>query len=474
MSNLRRFQTAARTLLVASAISLSGVTAIAQNSSEVTALYGRAVHAFFAGRTAEAEQMLTECIEAGSQDPRVYYFRGIARLQQCRDYEAEEDLRIGASLEARDPGMRYGIGNALQRIQGPERIALEKFRRAARVQRVQERRSLNQYRYEDLRIRESDVLHHGQPIPLEQMVEPSVEVQRSGTVVPTVPPTQPVLEQPSIVEEPAAATETSDEGLFGPTEVPAVEAPVTQQPAPAPATESDPFGAAAEPAEPVEDPAPAEEAPAADDDLFGPSDEPAPAPVEETPATTDEATDPFGATEAPAAAGTPATPPQEVPADTTEADPFGAPADTEAAEAETTEEELTESETVEDATEFPAEPAAAEPAPPEADEAAGEDPFGADASEGEAPAEDSTEAATEDPFGGTEASESEEPAAEDPFGAGATESESEDTTEDPFGGPAESTDEGEAESGESAEEAESSDGETDEEPVADDPFGGVE
>src|SRR5262245_48701035 len=122
MSLLQRIHAGACAILVGLIVCASGVLAIAQDTTEITALYGRGVHAFFAGHLSEAEQMFTDCANSGSTDPRVYYFRGIARLRQGRQYEAEEDFKIGAAFEARDPGMRYGIGSALQRIQGPERV----------------------------------------------------------------------------------------------------------------------------------------------------------------------------------------------------------------------------------------------------------------------------------------------------------------------------------------------------------------
>lgn len=64
----------------------------AQDSTEITALYGRGVHAFFAGSTTKAEEAFAQCIAAGSTDPRVYYFRGISLLREGRQSEAEEDL----------------------------------------------------------------------------------------------------------------------------------------------------------------------------------------------------------------------------------------------------------------------------------------------------------------------------------------------------------------------------------------------
>ncbi|RIK87194.1 MAG: hypothetical protein DCC67_02185, partial [Planctomycetota bacterium] len=144
---------------------LSGSRASAQYAGEMTELYGRGVHSYFAGRLHEAEQQFTDVINAGTSDPRVYYFRAMARLRTGRSYEAAEDLRIGAMYEARDPGGASQIGQSLARIQGPGRQLLERYRRQARVERAQEQRQISQARYEEQRSNEQQVLR--QPAPLD-------------------------------------------------------------------------------------------------------------------------------------------------------------------------------------------------------------------------------------------------------------------------------------------------------------------
>ena len=53
----------------------------AQRDPELLATYGRGVHEYFSGNTQSADQYFTQVIEAGSSDPRVYYFRAMARLR---------------------------------------------------------------------------------------------------------------------------------------------------------------------------------------------------------------------------------------------------------------------------------------------------------------------------------------------------------------------------------------------------------
>src|SRR5690348_14463125 len=88
-------------------------TAAAQYSGEMTEVYGRGVHSYFAGQIAEAEQQFTQVIDAGSTDPRVYYFRAIARMRSGQPQAAAQDLRLGAAYEARDPGAASQIGTSL-------------------------------------------------------------------------------------------------------------------------------------------------------------------------------------------------------------------------------------------------------------------------------------------------------------------------------------------------------------------------
>lgn len=146
----------------------------ALDSSELRASYGRGVHAFFAGDTESAEQLFSVTIESGSTDPRVYYFRAMVRLRTGRQDEAEHDMRIGAALEARNPGNMHAIGKALQRVQGPGRRTLEKFRRDARLDRVQQRRKQVHHRYEQLQQRGPVVLRQQSPVLLENLLEPSL------------------------------------------------------------------------------------------------------------------------------------------------------------------------------------------------------------------------------------------------------------------------------------------------------------
>ncbi len=235
----------------------------AQDSSEMSATYGRGVHAFFGNRSAEAEQLFTQVAQAGSTDPRVYYFRAMIRLQMGRQHEAEEDMRVGATFEARNPGRRHSIGLALQRIQGPGRRTLERFRREGRLDRVQQSRQQSRQRYEQLERRGPKVLRREAPMQIDLDAIPGMQ--------PAAPVPTPAM-APAHVEVPPVATPPE----VDPFDV-VEEAPVTAAPEennlPASAPEDDLFSDPAPqpantqptPAEPMAEPESSEPA----DDLFG-------------------------------------------------------------------------------------------------------------------------------------------------------------------------------------------------------------
>lgn len=150
-------------------------------------IYGRGVHRFFAYDYPSAIENLTLAIENGSNDPRAYYFRGLASAALGNIPEAESDFRAGAMIEAQGA---YGdlIGRSLARIQGPIRLHIEKIRQRARLAVLTDQRAKDDIRF-------------------NQGVRPDV-------VVPATPPTTGGL--PNAIPQP---TETlpSDEPAVPPT-----------------------------------------------------------------------------------------------------------------------------------------------------------------------------------------------------------------------------------------------------------------
>src|SRR4051794_21184279 len=128
-------------------------------------LYGRGVHAFFAGRMQDAYDSLNSAIASGSRDPRAYYFRGLVLSRMGRPQEAIDDFHKGAELEVLG-GEPYPVGKSLERIQGPERTALEAHRRMTRLAIHNTQSAADRVRYEQVKRAEAGALRGGaRPAP---------------------------------------------------------------------------------------------------------------------------------------------------------------------------------------------------------------------------------------------------------------------------------------------------------------------
>lgn len=120
-------------LTLACILASASTTAVAQGDA-MTELYGEGVHRYFAGDYTGADMVLSQVVDAGSLDPRAHYFRGLTR--EMLGSGGQPDFDNGARLETQ--GKRVvNVGQALIRIQGSMRTAIEKARRAARVEAKQ-------------------------------------------------------------------------------------------------------------------------------------------------------------------------------------------------------------------------------------------------------------------------------------------------------------------------------------------------
>ena len=99
-------------------------------SAAVPDKFSDAVAALKAGDAQAALQQLTELSEAGSRDPRVYYFRGIAAAGLNQSPDA--DFKKGAALEAATGNSR-AVNTALESVQGELRQKIERFRAQGRA-----------------------------------------------------------------------------------------------------------------------------------------------------------------------------------------------------------------------------------------------------------------------------------------------------------------------------------------------------
>ena len=98
----------------------------------VLAIYGEGVHSFYAGNFQQSYDYLSEVIEIGTDDARVYYFRGLSALRLGSQKDADDDFTKGATFEA-ERGNTRTVSRALERIQGPDRLLLEQSRSKARL-----------------------------------------------------------------------------------------------------------------------------------------------------------------------------------------------------------------------------------------------------------------------------------------------------------------------------------------------------
>lgn len=126
------------------AIATTGISTSAHaQDGAFTELYGYGVHRYYAGDYNEAQRVLNIVIEAGIEDPRPHYFRGLVAYQQGMEDAAKTDFEHAAELEARGKAV-VNVSQALQRIQGPVRCDIELARLMARVAVAQEQRAKKQ------------------------------------------------------------------------------------------------------------------------------------------------------------------------------------------------------------------------------------------------------------------------------------------------------------------------------------------
>ncbi len=243
--------------LAAAFLTALHASAHAQNDI-LSTIYGKGVHSYFDGRYAEAHEYLTTVIDAGTKDPRCYYFRGLSYLKLGREPEAKLDFARGAELEMADTTRFYNVSKALERCQGRARALLERYRADARVAAFRQRERIRYERYERIRRVEPDITL--QPVTEEQDAPADDENPAPG-----------INDEPKAEEMPAEDASAE--------EMPAEEEPAEEDPAPEgeemPAEETpaeeDPFSedqdsedAEAEDAE-ADDPAAEEPAAAAED-----------------------------------------------------------------------------------------------------------------------------------------------------------------------------------------------------------------
>jgi hypothetical protein len=158
--------------------------AYAQDQESAIILYGDGVRAYFSGNSRQAEEALSRALESHSQDPRPYYFRALSLLRLGRTAEARGDMMVGAAMEAQQPN-RYAVGKSLERVQGYDRLLLERFRREARADARTQRPAGGAAQASA--IDDSGALRRRTVIPLDEYSRPGIG--RGAPTMGTAPPT---------------------------------------------------------------------------------------------------------------------------------------------------------------------------------------------------------------------------------------------------------------------------------------------
>jgi hypothetical protein len=242
-----------------------------------------------------AYQCFSLAIGARTADPRCYYFRGLTYLRLGRAQDADLDFQEAARLETGSLTRSYSVAKSLERIQGPDRAELERYRVEARMALLEKSERERRARGEENRREEQDYLKEqakGAPSkPLDLPADrgtPAVsnpfDVSGAGKapeVIKEQPAAEPIkaparaaeAEKPAAVAKPAEAAKAAVEPAK-PAEIekPAATAKPSEDPFAAPANE--PKAAAAKADEnPFAAPAKAEKpaAKAADDPFATPA-----------------------------------------------------------------------------------------------------------------------------------------------------------------------------------------------------------
>lgn len=90
--------------------------------------YGNGLRFYFNRQYPEAERELLEAVRYNDQDARYLYYLGLSRLLQGKRETALEDFRLGAMLEQQQRPSPAAIAGSLERVQGPIRQTLNKYR----------------------------------------------------------------------------------------------------------------------------------------------------------------------------------------------------------------------------------------------------------------------------------------------------------------------------------------------------------
>jgi len=240
--------------------------AVAQDAQH-RVLYGQGVHAYYNGDYESAVRYLTATISKNTDDPRSYYFRGLANAKLGNDEASLADLKKGAAIEALDNRGVYKISTALQRIQGQPRLQIEKLRKQARLDLAAAEKVRLQARYEQQQNNEAAVLREPAQTAPSTPADAQTTIRQSSPFSPS--------NIAGVKSNPSNVTSSKSNPIPGVDDKDPLANVQGNTPAPAPMPTPAPTGN--NPFAPGNTPAPANPTPPAGNNPFAPGNTPAPA-----------------------------------------------------------------------------------------------------------------------------------------------------------------------------------------------------
>lgn len=174
------------------------------------ALYSQGVSLFYNGNYSEAERLLQQAWDQERDNPAYLYFIGLCRLRQGDEHEAQIWFVQGAEAELTPQGRLIDVPGHLRRIQGNERLSIEKTRSLVfkAYQSKEFQRQLQIYGDDVQRQRRAlnDILAH--------RMDAGQNVASSDTL-PSVAPINPLV-NPEVDGYLSAELAAAGEGIFTP------------------------------------------------------------------------------------------------------------------------------------------------------------------------------------------------------------------------------------------------------------------
>jgi hypothetical protein len=190
--------------------SLWGSPFAEENQADI--VYGNGVHAFFEKKYQNAVDILVQTEKLENSDPRPYYFLALSYYRLNESEKADQYFKKAAALEWNGRAAKdYSVAEALRRIQGKERLRVERYRQEARTNWQLEEKKRREIKYGEEKISDTNVVKN--LASKDKKLETEVLTKLSNSFgAKAITPLNPPLEQPKpvVVKEPRAAEEAEE------------------------------------------------------------------------------------------------------------------------------------------------------------------------------------------------------------------------------------------------------------------------